>query len=381
MQNFQHAANLALQGFVEQVSMIAAELLGALEKVVTGAVRVRNTYKKRAADSKRAFGGVNVVMCADFWQLHPVSGTFIASNPTVLSPGSAYDVACMFWDDGPDSIRALWELTELVRCTDEWYNAFLGQCRRGSLTLEDYCYFHGLPTMASPCARCQCNADVEEDPLLGRCRKSWKAKFMAGSADMSEVIRSAEAACPECATERARRCRVISNLSAVPEEVRRSPFSGAPALYSFNVPRYFSTNLRAREFAKQENVQMTWCYATDVPLHPGDRELKTDALNEKRFAWLRRHDQDTGHIPSIYALAVGMPVRLTENVDRARQLFRGRKGFIHGWTLAPGCIPEEFDGEFILDRLPVVVYIRFPEAPSASNAPLPVDAGSRGDPR
>ena len=132
---------------------------------------------------------------------------------------------------------------------------------------------------------------------------------------------------------------------------------------------------------QQENVQMTWCYATDVPLHPGDRELKTDALNEKRFAWLRRHDQDTGHIPSIYALAVGMPVRLTENVDRARQLFRGRKGFIHGWTLAPGCIPEEFDGEFILDRLPVVVYIRFPEAPSASNAPLPVDAGSRGDPR
>ena len=56
LQNVQHAANLALQGFVEQVSMIAAELLGALEKVVTGAVRVRNTYKKRAADSRRAFG-------------------------------------------------------------------------------------------------------------------------------------------------------------------------------------------------------------------------------------------------------------------------------------------------------------------------------------
>ena len=174
---------------------------------------------------------------------------------------------------------------------------------------------------------------------------------------------------------------MISNLAEVPEEVRRSPFSGAPALYSFNVPRYFSTNLRAREFAKQENVQMTWCYATDVPLHPGDRELKTDALNEKRFAWLRRHDQDTGHIPSIYALAVGMPVRLTENVDRARQLFRGRKGFFHGWTLAPGCIPEEFEGEFILDRLPVVLYMRFPEAPSASNAPLPVDARPWADPR
>ena len=76
-----------------------------------------------------------------------------------------------------------------------------------------------------------------------------------------------------------------------------------------------------------------------------------------------------------------MPVRLTENVDRSRQLFRGRKGIIHGWTPAPGCIPEEFEGEFILDRLPVVVYIYFPEAPSASNAPLPVDARPRANPR
>ena len=56
-----------------------------------------------------------------------------------------------------------------------------------------------------------------------------------------------------------------------------------------------------------------------------------------------------------------MPIRLTENIDRNRQLYRGRKGRIHGWTMAPGCIPEEIDDEFILHELPLVVYIHFTE--------------------
>ena len=32
--------------------------------------------------------------------------------------------------------------------------------------------------------------------------------------------------------------------------------------------------------------------------------------------------------------AVGMPDRLTDNVDRSRQLYRGRKGVIHGLPCA-----------------------------------------------
>ena len=57
-----------------------------------------------------------------------------------------------------------------------------------------------------------------------------------------------------------------------------------------------------------------------------------------------------------------MPLRLTENVDCSRQLYRGRKGYIYGWTLAPGCIPAEYEGEFVLAHLPSVIYIHFPEA-------------------
>ena len=57
-----------------------------------------------------------------------------------------------------------------------------------------------------------------------------------------------------------------------------------------------------------------------------------------------------------------MPIRLTGNVDRKKQLYRRRKGFIHAWTLDPRCIPTEHEGEFLLDRLPLVIYVYFPDA-------------------
>ena len=176
---------------------------------------------------------------------------------------------------------------------------------------------------------------------------------------MHKLISADEESCKNCKRERLRRHKVLSSLDALPAGIRKGSFISAPALYSFNVPRYFSTNLRAREIAKQSNVQLSWCYAKDVPLFPGDRELPADALQNKLFAWLRRHDQETSHLASIYPLAVGLPIRLTENVDRDKKLYKGRKGMIHGWTMAPGCIPEEVDGEFLLSHLPLVIYIFF----------------------
>ena len=62
--------------------MIAAELLGALEAVVKTAVRIKGTYKKRHNGETRVFGGVNVVMLGDFWQLHLVTGTYLTSDPS-----------------------------------------------------------------------------------------------------------------------------------------------------------------------------------------------------------------------------------------------------------------------------------------------------------
>ena len=344
--------------------MMSAELLGSLERVVHVAVRAGGTYKKRADNTERAFGGVNIVMCADFWQLSPVSGTFLASNPLDVPAGSAQRALQLFWARGQDSVRSFWQLTELMRCDDVWYNSFLGECRVGNLSMENYSYFHGLSTLTSPCiGKCRCNIDVKDDGIIGPYRNTWKVRFLAGHADMEALQKSSEGECAECQAERARRHRVLTNSAgAWTSELHGKPFDSAPALYTFNVPRYFATNLRAREYAKQRDVQLSWAYARDVPCLPEDRELAEEKLEAKLFAWLQKHDQQTGHLPSIYPLAVGMPVRLTDSVDRSRQLYRGRKGVIHGWTLAPRCIPHEIQGEFVLDALPLEVYIHFPEA-------------------
>ena len=146
--------------------MLSAELLGALEYVVTASVRAQGTYKKRPDGSTRAFGGVNLVMCADLWQLHPVSGTFLASDFTVVPAGRAQKALSLFGEDGHDRIRSFWQFTELMRCDDSWYNDFLAECRSGSLLFEQYCYFHNLPTMTSPYQNCECSTDSVQDDIL-----------------------------------------------------------------------------------------------------------------------------------------------------------------------------------------------------------------------
>ena len=140
-----------------------------------------------------------------------------------------------------------------MRCTDSWYNSFLGQCRIGDLSMEDYNYFHGLPTLASPGPRgCNCNKDVKQDKLLGEYREDWQKLFLHEGADMKALLQSSSAECQACKTERASRCRVIGACGPLPSALQEEPYSSAPALYAFNVPRYRAIHLHAREFAKQK---------------------------------------------------------------------------------------------------------------------------------
>ena len=134
--------------------------------------------------------------------------------------------------------------------------------------MGDYCSFHGLPTLTFPRASsCRCNDDVVADAVLGPHRMAWKEHFLKGCADVSALQKSLEGECAECGAERQRRHRVLTYADSLGPELHRGPFTGAPALRTFNVPRYFETNLRAREFAKQRNVQT--CVALRARPAPG----------------------------------------------------------------------------------------------------------------
>ena len=127
--------------------------------------------------TRRGKTTLTVLLEADFWQLHPVTGTFLCSNPLDVPAGCAHRAMELFWQDGVDSIRSFWQLTELMRCDDKWYNRFLGECRVGQLGRDSYCFLHGLCTLTAPCSGCSCNSSVIEDKVLVLTPKSSEIVF------------------------------------------------------------------------------------------------------------------------------------------------------------------------------------------------------------
>ena len=67
--------------------------------------------------------------------------------------------------------------------------------------------------------------------------------------------------------------------------------------------------------------------------------LDEDALNSKRKRWLELHDQKTGGIMGLLPLVKGLPVRLTDHIDRGLGLFKNSKCTIHSWTLSENEAP------------------------------------------
>ena len=353
---------------IDEIGMVSAKLLGQLEHRLEQMMSERDTYKIRGgmhqdAKTLRKFGGVNLIMLGDFWQIPPIGGTELTSNIALADPGCEQNAMQIWWGEGEDSIHHLWELVSPMRCDDVWYNKVLDECRRGALNYENYAYLHGLPTYTSPSAACTCNAHVINDPILGPVRSDWQQYFLQGG-DMEALQANTTSECMTCRTERHDRQRVVTNLEHMRAEFQQPPFESAPTLYSYNEPRYFCTFLRAKGFAKQRNVELSWCLAVDQPSQEEIDTCTPQGLDQKRIRWLQRHDQKTNHFPSIYALAVGMPVKLTIKVDAERKLYKDTKGIIHGWTLDAACEHEEIpgEGEYLLSHLPEVVYIKFPHA-------------------
>ena len=157
--------------------MVSAELLSVLESNVQTVIKSRTLWKRREDGSNRVFGGINVLLSGDWWPLKPVAGTPLFQSPFGL-PGNVQKSLRMFWTDGCDAILQTWELTEIVRCKDKWYNLFLQGCRDGCLPREVYNFIHGFPTLtpgsffpgdvpSTSCCSSNCRNLLTYDRLLG----------------------------------------------------------------------------------------------------------------------------------------------------------------------------------------------------------------------
>ena len=169
---------------LDEISMVAAELFAELERRTTQAARSTGTYKLRPDKSQRPFGGFNILLFGDWWQLRPVKQTALFEQPSKARSGAAFEGLQLLWARSRNSLRRMWELTRPMRCDDPFYFRFLSECRNGALSRDSYFFIHGVPTEtvgscipgedAPCCGRTACmRLQAEEWPRMFREGAGW----------------------------------------------------------------------------------------------------------------------------------------------------------------------------------------------------------------
>eukprot|EP00971_Amphidinium_carterae_P180079 3572050-Amphidinium_carterae.1 len=81
-------------------------------------------------------------------------------------------------------------------------------------------------------------------------------------------------------------------------------------------------------YARQSGAVLRWSVAVDKAGVDVLQNVECDKATKIR--WLQYHDRDTGDLCGMLALAIGMPVALTDHIDRSdKLLLRGRVGQVY----------------------------------------------------
>ena len=127
---------------IDEISMVSAELLARLELRCRELVRdlAQSKYAQEAACA-RPFGGLNVLVAGDMWQLPPPRGTFLGDVPwDWLTQGKTKKVAHtirgqeLIWGESPEGIHGVTELVECERTQDVWLQSLQNEVRNGTLS-------------------------------------------------------------------------------------------------------------------------------------------------------------------------------------------------------------------------------------------------------
>ena len=338
---------------IDEISMVSAEMLARLEARCRQLVLDVSTtkYDKQNLNCVAPFGGLNVILSGDLWQLPPPRGTFLGQIPWQLVTGVSskklplsLQGQQLVWASSAQG--GLQGVTELVRCErtqDVWLQDLQAELRVGHLSEDNHAFLHGRPTKVpgSWCARTQrpmCQENI--------CYQLYK------NASTATAILKYE--CPICHAERDTK-RLVAVDADDPRFVEG--FSMARGIFHTNGVKCHVNKLRAEQWARQHGQIIYYAVATD--------KVSSRALHEKpdiaqdKLTWLQRSDADCGNRYGALPLCIGMPVQAREHLHRKDfKILKGCHGTICGWS----SIETETaaaDGAVIWNKLPDFIFVRF----------------------
>ena len=147
--------------------------------------------------------------------------------------------------------------------------------------------------------------------------------------------RVVELECAVCREERDARHRVMNRKDEnIHTDTAPSDFTTAPAIFPNNDIKYEVNKRRAEILSAATKQAITWCPAKD---HTCTEVLNgKENITEEKVKWLTWQDKACGDLVGLLPLAIGLPVALTDHLDRnpEKNLLRGRIGYIDSWVLA-----------------------------------------------
>ena len=127
---------------IDEISMVSAALLASVDLKLREVIREVGTQKVPHNAAARSLGGLNVLMCGDFWQLAPPDGGFLGKIPEEFilnsrkfkpAPTVAHGQS-LVWGSPEIGLQGVTELVECERCDDLWLREVQEEFRNGSLS-------------------------------------------------------------------------------------------------------------------------------------------------------------------------------------------------------------------------------------------------------
>ena len=310
---------------------------------------------------------MNVLFSGDFWQLPPPEGGFLGDLPFEYiqnsrqyhpSPSIAHGQSLM-WSGPETGVQGVTELEHCERTDDVWLQSVQEEFREGKLSTDTHAFLHGMPTLL-PGSSLNGKATCNNDWCKNRASEMLALEKETALEDSVRAQYADETKRRECKTcKKEREQRILVASGPADKRFMDPRFLAAPAVVPNNDMKYELNKKRALGYASKKKTGVMYCPAKDKPSHEALR-IRPD-LPAQKMSWLNRHDRESGDLYGVIPLMKGMPVALTEHVDRSedKRLLRGRVGWVHSWVLADD-EPSVFEnGKRILQKLPKVVYVQF----------------------